>query len=137
MADPTTALRCHSTSLCNRTLSRLDGSPQDAVTVRGMDVTNGNPSGTPAYYEANVHNVNNAARNLVEIIANDARARYAGNTNAPYPIRIYTIGMGPSLKTLYGTRPEYGEDILEERPTILLLPITFEPTGWQVFLCPQ
>jgi hypothetical protein len=90
----------------------VDGSPQDAVTVRGMDVTNGNPSGTPAYYEANVHNVNNAARNLVEIIANDARARYAGNTNAPYPIRIYTIGMGPSLKTLYGTRPEYGEDIL-------------------------
>ena len=40
-------------------------------------------------YPAEVWNINNAARNLLEIIANAAR-----NDDGDYPIRIYTIGMG-------------------------------------------
>ena len=41
-------------------------------------------------YPAEVFNINNAARNLVEIIANEARS----DTGGDYQIRIYTIGMG-------------------------------------------
>ena len=43
-----------------------------------------------APYRTTIFNVNNAARNLVEFIANEARSDTAGD----YPIRIYTIGMG-------------------------------------------
>ena len=45
-------------------------------------------------------NINNAARNLVEIIANAARA----DTGGDYPIRIYTIGMGELVRCPLGTR---------------------------------
>ena len=59
-------------------------------------------------YPADVHNINNAARNLVEIIANAARSD-AGD----YQIRIYTIGMGELVRYNLGTMPEKPEDILK------------------------
>jgi Flp pilus assembly protein TadG len=58
-------------------------------------------------YPADVWNINNAARNLVEIIANDAR-----NDNGAYKIRIYTIGMSYLLRDWLGTIPEQPESIL-------------------------
>jgi len=60
-------------------------------------------------YPADVFNINNAARNLVEIIANEARADAAGD----YPIRIFTIGMGELVRYNLGTMPEKPEDILK------------------------
>ena len=59
-------------------------------------------------YPAEVFNINNGARNLVEIIADAARTDAAGD----YPIRIYTIGMGLMVRQLIGTMPEKPEDIL-------------------------
>ena len=59
-------------------------------------------------YPAEVWNINNAARNLVEIIANAAR-----NDNGDYKIRIYTIGMGELVRYNLGTMPEKPEDILK------------------------
>ena len=58
---------------------------------------------------AHVFNINNAARNLVEIIANAARA----DTGGDYPIRIYTIGMGELVRTTWGRIPETSESILK------------------------
>lgn len=58
-------------------------------------------------FPAQVFNINNAARNLVEMIANDAR-----NDNGDYRIRIYTIGMGELVRYMLGTRPETSESIL-------------------------
>jgi Flp pilus assembly protein TadG len=58
-------------------------------------------------YPAQVFNINNAARNLVEIIANAAR-----NDTGDYGIRIYTIGMGDLVRYNLGTMPEKPEDIL-------------------------
>jgi hypothetical protein len=60
-------------------------------------------------YPAQVFNINNAARNLVEIIADAARADGDGE----YPIRIYTIGMGELVRYQLGTRPETPESILK------------------------
>jgi hypothetical protein len=60
-------------------------------------------------YPADIWNVNNAARNLVEIIADRARADATGD----YPIRIYTIGMGELVRYNLGTRQEMSEDILK------------------------
>jgi Flp pilus assembly protein TadG len=59
-------------------------------------------------YPAEVFNINNAARNLVEIIADAARSD-AGD----YKIRIYTIGMGDLVRFKLGTRMEMSEDILK------------------------
>ena len=59
-------------------------------------------------YPVHVHNVNNAARNLVEIIADAARRDDDGD----YPIRIYTIGMGNLVQFQLGTVPETSESIL-------------------------
>jgi len=59
-------------------------------------------------FPAEVFNINNAARNLLEIIANEAR-----NDNGDYRIRIYTIGMGELVRYLLGTMPEMPEDILK------------------------
>jgi Flp pilus assembly protein TadG len=61
-----------------------------------------------AKYPAEVYNINNAARNLVEIIANAARSD-AGD----YHIRIYTIGMGQLVPLQLGTRLETSESILK------------------------
>jgi len=58
-------------------------------------------------YPAEIFNINNAARNLVEIIANAARS-----DNGDYPIRIYTIGMGDLVRYNLGTIPEKPEEIL-------------------------
>ena len=58
-------------------------------------------------YPAEVFNINNAARNLLEIIANAARS-----DTGDYPIRIYTIGMGDLVKYNLGTIPEKPEQIL-------------------------
>ena len=59
-------------------------------------------------FPAEVWNINNAARNLVEIIADAAR-----NDNGDYRIRIYTIGMGQLVPLLLGTRPESSESMLK------------------------
>ena len=78
----------------------VDGVPQNVA--RGLrDLTAGK-------YPSQVWNINNAARNLVEIIANEAR-----NDNGDYRIRIYTIGMGQLVPLLLGTRPEGGDSILK------------------------
>jgi Flp pilus assembly protein TadG len=59
-------------------------------------------------YPAQVFNINNAARNLVEIIANAARSDVGD-----YRIRIYTIGMGQLVRLDLGTRMETSESILK------------------------
>ena len=69
--------------------------------LRNLDV----PSGR---YPADVFNINNSARNLLEIIANEAR-----NDNGDYKIRIFTIGMGELVRYNLGTMPEKPEDILK------------------------
>jgi von Willebrand factor type A domain/Putative Flp pilus-assembly TadE/G-like len=56
-----------------------------------------------------VRNVNNAARNLVEIIANAVRTDNSG----AYPIRIYTIGMGQLLTIPAGASFERGDAFLK------------------------
>jgi Mg-chelatase subunit ChlD len=63
---------------------------------------------SPGIYPSQLWNVNNAARNLVEIIANEARNDNGGD----YRVRIYVVGMGPQLKMNLGTRGELSEDIL-------------------------
>ncbi len=67
-----------------------------------------NWSSTQLRYPADVFNTNNAARNLLEIIANAARS-----DTGDYPIRIYTIGMGDLVRYNLGTMPEKPEDILK------------------------
>ena len=59
-------------------------------------------------FPAEVVNVNNAARNLVEIVANEAR-----NDVGDYRVRIYSIGMGSQLQMLLGARNEMSEDMLK------------------------
>jgi Flp pilus assembly protein TadG len=60
-------------------------------------------------YPATLYNINNAARNLVEIIANEARNDISGD----YRIRIYTIGMGELVQYDLGMLREKSEDILK------------------------
>jgi hypothetical protein len=79
----------------------VNGMPQSAR--RGL--RNGTPAGQ---FPADVWNINNAARNLLEIIANEAR-----NDNGDYKIRIYTIGMGDLVQYNLGTMPEKPSDILK------------------------
>jgi hypothetical protein len=79
----------------------VDGAPQSAR--RGLRNFNG------TRYPAQIFNINNAARNLVEIIANEARSDDDGD----YGIRIYTLGMGDLVTYMLGTRPEKSEDILK------------------------
>jgi len=59
-------------------------------------------------YKTSLWNVNNAARNLLEIVANGAR-----NDNGDYKIRIYTIGMGNLVRYNLGTILETPESILQ------------------------
>ena len=79
----------------------VNGAPQN--TRRGLF-----PDPTTGQFKASVWNVNNAARNVLEIIANAARSD-AGD----YPIRVYTIGMGDLVRYNLGTMPEKPEDILK------------------------
>jgi hypothetical protein len=60
-------------------------------------------------FPAEVFNINNAARNVLEIIADAARS----DDDGTYPIRIYTIGMGALVRYNLGTMPEKPEDILK------------------------
>jgi hypothetical protein len=79
---------------------KVDGVPQS--TARGLrDLTAGR-------YPSQVWNINNAARNLVEIIADAAR-----NDDGDHKIRIFTIGMGQLVPLLLGTRPESSESMLK------------------------
>ena len=83
---------------------RVNGVIQSAARdLRNFNATNG--------YPADIHNVNNAARNLVEIIADAARSEYPASGD--YPIRVYTIGMGANVNYLLGTIPERSSDILK------------------------
>jgi len=59
-------------------------------------------------FQATIWNVNNAARNLLEIVANEIR-----NDPGDHRIRIYTIGMGYLLRDRLGTMPEMPEEILK------------------------
>jgi hypothetical protein len=81
----------------------VNGAPQNAM--RGLR----NLNGATGRYPAEVFNVNNAARNVLEIIANEARTDAGGD----YRVRIYTIGMGYLIRNLLGTMPEMPEDILK------------------------
>jgi Flp pilus assembly protein TadG len=81
----------------------VNGLPQSSRRgLRNFNVAQGR-------YPAEVWNINNAARNLVEIIANEAR----NDDDGDYPIRIYTIGMGELVRYNLGTMPEKPEDILK------------------------
>jgi Flp pilus assembly protein TadG len=80
---------------------RVNGAPQD--TKRGLRHKN---VGT-GKYPAEIFNINNAARNVLEIIADQAR-----NDNGDYKIRVYTIGMGELVQYDLGTMPEKPADIL-------------------------
>jgi Flp pilus assembly protein TadG len=79
----------------------VNGAPQN--TVRGLRHQNT----TTGRYPAEVFNINNAARNLLEIIANQARSDVGD-----YRIRIYTIGMGDLVQYELGTMPEKPSEIL-------------------------
>jgi Flp pilus assembly protein TadG len=88
---------------------------QDAtLTVNGVAQTAQAPAGrglrnlTAGRYPADVWNLNNASRNLVEIIADRARADADGD----YPIRIFSIGMGELVRYQLGTRRETSESML-------------------------
>jgi Flp pilus assembly protein TadG len=81
---------------------KVNGVRQDVIRgLRQKDATTGK-------YPAQVFNINNAARNLLEIIANEAR-----NDGGDYQIRVYTIGMGELVRYNLGTMPEKPEDILK------------------------
>jgi Mg-chelatase subunit ChlD len=84
----------------------------NALTVNGRAQSAARPlrnkDGATGRYPADVWNINNAARNVLEIIANAARSD-AGDQ----PIRIYTIGMGYLIRDRLGTMPEMPEDILK------------------------
>jgi Flp pilus assembly protein TadG len=80
----------------------VNGTPQSTIRgLRDRDVATGR-------YPAQVFNINNAARNLLEIIADAARSDDDGD----YRIRIYTIGMGELVRYRLGTMPEKPEEIL-------------------------
>ena len=87
-----------------------------ALTVNGVPQTSPAPAGrglrnfnaAQGRYPADVWNLNNASRNLVEIIANRARADADGD----YPIRIFSIGMGELVRMTLGTRRETSESML-------------------------
>jgi len=64
---------------------------------------------TGGQYPADVFNINNAARNVLEIIADQARNDAGGD----YRIRVYSIGMSFLVRYLLGTMPEMPEDILK------------------------
>ena len=101
------------------THGRSTGIPRDfplftnALKVNGVAQQNVRPlrnfNAATNKYRAEAFNINNAARNLVEIIADAARA----DTGGDYPIRIYTIGMGDLVQYDLGTVEETSESILK------------------------
>jgi Flp pilus assembly protein TadG len=96
-AGITTAFPLQSSSLT------VNGSAQNAKRgLRHFDAAAG-------HYPAEVFNINNAARNVLEIIADAARNDVGGD----YKIHIYTVGMSYLIRDLLGTMPEMPEDILK------------------------
>jgi Flp pilus assembly protein TadG len=83
------------------TTLKVDGTAQNVARSVLTDGT--------GQYPTTLWNVNNAARNLLEIIADAARSDASGD----YPIRIYTIGMGNLVTLQLGTRGETSASILE------------------------
>ena len=83
----------------------------NALTVDGMAQSAARPFRDMAggKYPSQVWNINNGARNLVEIIGDAARSDVGGD----YPVRIYTIGMGQLVPLLLGTRPETASSMLQ------------------------
>jgi hypothetical protein len=81
----------------------IDGVPQSSR--RGL--VNLDPSNNR--YPAHVVNINNAARNLIEIIGNAARS----DTGGDHPIRIFSIGMGELVRYELGSLEETSESILK------------------------
>jgi hypothetical protein len=83
-----------------------------ALTVNGMSQMSRRGlrqiNATTGRAPAQVFNINNAARNLVEIMSNEIR-----NDTGDYRIRIFTIGMGELVRYDLGTIPEKSEDILK------------------------
>jgi Flp pilus assembly protein TadG len=83
------------------------------LTVNGTAQSTRRPmtgtTGPGGRYPAKVTNINNAARNLVEIIANAARS----DTTGDYPIRIFTIGMGELVTYNLGSIQEPASQILQ------------------------
>jgi hypothetical protein len=82
-----------------------------ALTVNGATQSSvrGLRNLTAGRYPADVFNINNAARNVLEIIADQARNDNGGD----YRVRIYTIGMSFLVQYMLGTMPEKPEDILK------------------------
>jgi Flp pilus assembly protein TadG len=82
-----------------------------ALTVNGaaQNSVRGLRNLTGGQYPADVFNINNAARNVLEIIADQARK----DTGGDYRVRIYTIGMSFLVQYMLGTMPEKPEDILK------------------------
>jgi Flp pilus assembly protein TadG len=97
---------------------RSGGMPNNFPLMTGGLTVNGTPqnvkrpltgaTGPGGAYPAKITNINAAARNLVEIIANEARSDATGD----YPIRIYTIGMGELVTYLLGPIQEPSSEIL-------------------------
>jgi Mg-chelatase subunit ChlD len=85
---------------------QVNGLPQ--TSRRGLRNFNIPASATPRF-PAEVWNINNAARNVLEIIGNATRNDLGGD----YKIRIYTIGMSYLVRDSLGTMPEMPEDILK------------------------
>ena len=82
---------------------RVDGGAQSSR--RGLL----NYNSAQGKYPAHVRNIRNAATNLVEIIADAARA----DTSGDQQIRIFAIGMGSLVTLPLGTRPETSESVLK------------------------
>jgi Flp pilus assembly protein TadG len=81
----------------------VNGAAQNAVRgLRHFDAAAGK-------YPAEIFNINNAARNVLEIIGDAARNDVGGD----YKIHIYTVGMSYLIRDLLGTMPEMPEDILK------------------------
>src|SRR5262245_54550934 len=82
----------------------------NSLKVDGMTQSAARPLRDPVAgkYPTQVWNINNAARNLVESIADAGRS-----DNGDYKIRIYTIGMGQLVRLNLGTRLETSESILK------------------------
>jgi Flp pilus assembly protein TadG len=81
----------------------VNGSAQNAI--RGLRHFNA----AMGQYPAEVFNINNAARNVLEIIGDAARSDVGGD----YKIHVYTVGMSYLIRDLLGTMPEMPEDILK------------------------
>jgi hypothetical protein len=98
------------------THGRSAGIPTQFDLQSAMLTVNGQPQNvrrglrdlSAGQYPAHVININNAARNLVEIIGNAARS----DTSGAYRIRIYSIGMGELVQYDLGSIPETSESIL-------------------------